>query len=142
MSQLSALHNIKNKSGIGSGVAGISLGTIVIALAPKITGDATIIETLQLMSPSVSVVGAFLTKTLISYVRTYYLVWAASKIEQKIDGFLKNPELSPEHIQNLKTKREELQLTQINAMENGLINEEVTARGVVNKSRKKSVKGN
>jgi len=131
MSKISSLHNIKHKAAIGSGAMGIGLGTLLVAIAPRITDDAKIIETLRLLSPSVSIVGAYI-------IRTYYLVWAASKIETKIDRFLENPGLSQQHIQNLKTKREEMQRKQIESMEQGLINDEDASITAPNKSLKRT----
>ena len=138
MSKISSLHNIKHKAAIGSGAMGIGLGTLLVAIAPRITDDAKIIETLRLLSPSVSIVGAYIISLIIRYIRTYYLVWAASKIETKIDRFLENPGLSQQHIQNLKTKREEMQRKQIESMEQGLINDEDASITAPNKSLKRT----
>lgn len=137
MAQLTALHNVKNKTIIGGGVAGIGLGTLLIAVAPKITSDASVVYFLQLISPTVSIVGAYVTKLIIGYIKTYFQVWAASRVEQVITGFLRNPELSPVHIQNLKNKREEMQIKQLEAMQEGLLNEVVRPERVTNKSPKK-----
>lgn len=140
MSKISPLHNIKHKAAFGSGAVGIGLGTLLVAIAPKITDDAKIIETLKLLSPTVSIIGAYISTLIIRYIRTYYLVWAANKIETKIDTFLENPDLSPQHIQNLKTKREEMQRKQIESLEQGLINDEEASISAPNKSLKRTSK--
>jgi hypothetical protein len=140
MTELTALHNIKNKTSVSGGIAGVGLGTILIALAPKISSDGNTVQFLQLIAPTISIVGAYVTKIFISYIRTYYVVWAATKMEQKIDSFLSNPELSPDHVQNLKIKREELQIKQLNAMESGLMNVEDGAVNIINKSPKRTSK--
>jgi|CXWL01.1.fsa_nt_gi hypothetical protein len=137
MSELSSPNN-QSKSAIGGGVAGVSLGTALIALSPYITRDPTIAQYLQMVSPTVSVVGAYIAKIIFLQIQIQYNLWQSNRIEKKINSILQQPGISDTHHKNLIQKLENLQFNTIKLMEEGLLNTEINSSRLYNNRSKQN----
>lgn len=115
---------INNKTSIGSGAVGVGLGTLLVSLAPSISNNPELAKFLQQISPTVTLIGAYLSKVIVDRVRTYYMLQGAKKLNEQIDKYLENDDASASHVRNLRKKREEIQLRTLDLMEKNLLNSE------------------
>jgi hypothetical protein len=134
MSELTPLHKIPNKTSVGSGVVGIGLGTVAAAIAPRVAENASVIASIQILAPTMTIVGAWVTRFLIGQLRSYYMIWATQRIDRQISSYIKDENNTTEHIRNLQAKRERLQIRTIDLMEENLLSTDVIAGIVPNQA--------
>jgi len=125
MTGLSSPDN-ESKSAIGGGVAGVSLGTTLIALSPYITKDPAITQFLQMLSPTITVLGAYISKIFFLQIYMLYNERLSKKIKVAIYEGLMQPGITPTHYDNLIKQREEVELTVLKEMRGRLFNNEIT----------------
>lgn len=112
---------ISNKqANAGSGVAGIGLGTALVVLAPKIITDPGIIELLKMASPTISVLGAFISKSLFIHFERRSRLKRISSTTKHIDSLCSDENISPEYKSQLVNKKQELHMKEIEIMSSGL----------------------
>ncbi|MFH2123991.1 MAG: hypothetical protein ABIJ50_10980 [Pseudomonadota bacterium] len=128
--------SISNKqANAGSGAAGIGLGTALVMLAPNITAEPSIIELIQIASPTISVAGAFIFKALFIYFEKQHRLKRISTTTKHIDNLVNDENLSPEYKSQLVNKKQELHMEEIEIM-SGSIFKDTKPSQIPNKSLK------
>lgn len=129
---------ISNKqANVGSGATGIGLGTALVVFAPKIITDTSIIELLQMASPTISVFGAFISKSLFIYLEKRNRLKRISSTTKHIDGLCSDENISPDYKSQLVNKKQELHMREIEIMSSGLFTDLEPSR-VPNNSLKRT----
>lgn len=130
-----SLPNKDSKFAISGGVAGVGLGTALIALSPFISKDPNIVKYLQMLSPSISVVGAYILKAILLQIQMQYNLWLSKQIRKEINNNLLQSGITETHIINLIKQREKVESIIIKQMQDRLFNNEISPSSLSNSSR-------
>lgn len=111
------------QANVGSGVAGVGLGTAVVAVVPMITQDESILKFAQYLAPSISVAGAFLSKVLINYSLSWLRLRNIAQTTKRIGDLVKDETITDDYKEELVNKKQALHREEIKIMSSMVLNE-------------------
>lgn len=124
-------------SQIGGSIVGVLLGTGLLIYAQSISPPDSLSKLLIILAPALAVVGDKVSAFILSSIKATYKKHVTSKAREQIAGFLKNPDTSDAHKDNLRRKMEELEVQSISFIDEQLLNPVLQDRVASGNSRKR-----
>lgn len=124
-------------SQIGGSVIGVLLGTGLLIYAQGISPPDSLSKFLIILAPTLAVVGDKASAFIWSAIKAIYKKHVTSKARGQIADFLKNPDTSDAHKDNLRRKMEKLEVQSISFIDEQLLNPVLQDRAASGNSRKR-----